>query len=88
MSNPVNSFVFAVTVSLPKAKYLTAPHADSGVTLDEQIVDPQLSKTLSSSLASLCICVADGGIGATRTCDRIVTHGRKFELRMTLREAT
>ena len=28
MSNPraVNSFVFAVTVSLPKAKYLTAPH--------------------------------------------------------------
>jgi len=50
MSNPVNSFVFAVTVSLPKAKYLTAPHADSGVTLDEQIVDPQLSKTLSSSL--------------------------------------
>ena len=60
------------------------PHADSGVTLDEQIVDPQLSKN-SFEFASLCTRVADGGI---ERAIGLLHMDERLNSEWTLREAT
>jgi hypothetical protein len=87
LSNLVNPFVFALTNSFPKAKYLTAPNTDSEVMLDKQIVDPQLSKTFSSSL--YCAYVLQWGESAQLEHAIGLLHmDERFELRMILREAT